>query len=65
MTNAERQTARKLQATLTKIANKEPVFFNVALFKSKGLVKEHGKTIDNKTNWVLTNKANQILNIQL
>lgn len=65
MTRTEIQNARKLQATLTQIANKEPVFFNVALFKSKGLVKEHGKTIDNKTNWVLTDKAKQILNVQL
>ena len=64
--NAEqRQSIIKLQATLTKISVKANVFFNVAQFVSMGLVKEYGKTIDNKTNWILTAKANQILSIQL
>ena len=64
--NAEqRQSIIKLQATLTKISVKANVFFNVAQFVSMGLVTEYGKTIDNKTNWILTAKANQILSIKL
>ena len=58
------QTILKLQATLTKIKTKKPCFFNVVQFLNLGLVKEHGRTIDNKTNWVLTEKANAILNVQ-
>ena len=30
-----------------------------------GLVKEQGKTIDNKTNWVLTEKAKKYSSVQL
>lgn len=62
---AEFSNARKLQATLTKIATKKPCFFNVALFLSMGLVREHGKTTDNKTNWVLTEKGKQLLSVQI
>jgi predicted transcriptional regulator len=65
MTPEQRATIIKPQATLTKISIKADVFFNVAQFTSMGLVKEHGKTHDNKTNWVLTEKAKRILNIQL
>ena len=65
MTTSEVKNVKELQATLTKIATKQPVFFNIVLFKSKGLVKEHGKTKNNRTNWVLTPKAKQILRVQL
>lgn len=58
-----RQTILELQATLTKIKTKRPVFFNVANFVKWGLVREYGKTQDNKTNWVLTAKANQFLDV--
>lgn len=53
----------KLQATLTKISLKSPVFFNVTQFINLGLVREHGKTRDMKTNWVLTEKAKKYLNV--
>ena len=56
-----RETILKLQATLTKIKTKRPVFFIVANFVNWGLVREHGKTSDNKTNWVLTEKGQSFL----
>jgi hypothetical protein len=65
MTTAQRTEILKLQATLTKIDCKIPVFFNITLFTKMGLVKEHGKTHDNKTNWVLTEKGKMYLNVQL
>lgn len=73
MTTEQRSTILTLQATLTKIAAKQPVFFNIANFRDKfGLVKEHGKreefingTRRIVTNWVLTEKAKQIMNVQL
>jgi hypothetical protein len=65
MNEEQRQAIIKLQATLTKISVKANVFFNVAQYVSMGLVREYGTTIDNKTNWVLTAKANKILSIQL
>lgn len=65
ITSEEKTTILRLQATLTKIDNKQPCFFNLVQFLNMGLIKEHGKTFDNKTNWVLTEKARQILNIQL
>lgn len=65
MTTSQRSEILKLQATLTKIECKLPVFFNIALFIKLGLVKEQGKTIDNKTNWVLTEKAKKYLSVQL
>jgi len=65
ITTEQRSTILRLQAILTKIETKQPVFFNVAQFTDMGLVRGHGKTFDNKTNWVLTEKAKQILNVQL
>lgn len=65
MNEEQRQAIIKLQATLTKISVKANVFFNVEQYVSMGLVREYGTTIDNKTNWVLTAKANKILSIQL
>lgn len=60
-----KDTILKLQATLAKIANKQPVFFNITLYKKWGLVREHGVDIHNNVNYVLTEKAKQILNVQL
>jgi len=60
-----RKTIIKLQATLTKISLKVPVFFNITQYKKMGLVREHGKTLDNKTNWILTEKAKQYLKVQI
>lgn len=60
-----KDTILKLQATLTKIANKQPVFFNITLYKKWGLVREHGLRNDNTPNWVLTEKAKRFLTVQL
>ena len=57
------QKIREIQAVLTKIAIKEPVFFNIVNYMKLGLVKEHGKRNDGSTNWVLTEKGERILNI--
>ena len=65
MTNEIKKTIYKIQATLTAINMKQPVFFNIAQYQNMGLVKKHGKTIDNKTNWILTEKAKQYLNVQI
>ena len=70
MTLEDRQTISKLQATLTKINDKQPVFFNIVQLRDQlGLVKEHGtiKIFVNgvrqiRTNWVLTTKGKMILN---
>lgn len=61
----EKAAARRLQAILLLIQEKRPVFFNVTQFKRLGLVREHGKTIDNKTNWILTEKAKRFLNVTI
>ena len=55
----------KLQATLLKIKLKQDCFFNVCQFESLGLIKRHGKTLKNTTNWILTDKAIRILNVQI
>lgn len=55
----------KLQATLLKIKLKQNCFFNITQFKNLGLVIAHGKTLSNTTNWVLTEKANRILNVHI
>jgi hypothetical protein len=60
-----KDTILKLHATLTKIANKQPVFFNVANFEKWGLVRVHGLRNDNTPNWVLTEKAKRFLTVQL
>lgn len=65
LTEEQIKTIRKTQATLVKIAEKQPVFFNITQFKKLGLVREFGKTINNTTNWILTQKAKDILKIQL
>ena len=57
------QKIREIQAVLTKIALKEPVFFNIVNYMKLDLVKEHGKRNDGSTNWVLTEKGKRILNI--
>jgi hypothetical protein len=59
----QKQAIIKMQATLAKIANKQPVFFNIAQYTLMGLVKEHGTRNDGTSNWILTAKANAILNV--
>lgn len=56
---------KKVQAVLLSISLGTPVFFNIVQYINMGLVKEHGKTLNNKTKWILTEKAKQILSIQL
>jgi hypothetical protein len=66
---------RKLQVTLLKIKNKDPVFFNVTQFEKLGLVraismathKNSSSTGEplRKTEYVLTAKANQFLNVAI
>lgn len=60
-----KKTILELQATLIKIKTKKQCFFNVANFKKFGLIREHGLTFDNRINWVLTQKAQAILNVQV
>lgn len=70
MTTQDIQTISKLQATLTMINAKQPVFFNLVQFRDQlGLVKEHGKiemfvngVRQIRTNWILTEKGNMVLN---
>lgn len=61
----EKAAVRRLQATLLSIQEKSPVFFNITQFQKLGLVRVHGKTIDNKTNWVLTEKTRSFLNVTI
>ena len=64
-TESELANARKLQAILLKIDQKIPVFFNITVFVNSGLVREFGKTADDKPNWVLTERAKRFLNVQI
>lgn len=58
--------ANKVQSVLLAIANKQRIFFNITQYVYvHGLVRECGKTLDNKTNWILTEKGKQFLNVQL
>lgn len=61
-TEQQRKKILEIQAVLTKISLKQFVFFNITVYTNAGLIKEHGKTTDNRTNWVLTEKGKQILN---
>jgi hypothetical protein len=62
---------RKLQATLTKIDNNIPVFFNIVQYQNLGLVyptDKHGKdAVGNDvvigTRWHLTDKAKQYIKV--
>ena len=66
-------TIRKLQATLTKIDQKIPCFFNITQFQNMGLVKSRKiyciNTAGNKEvfkhEYYLTDKARQILNVMI
>jgi hypothetical protein len=55
----------KVQATLLAIEAKRPVFFNISAYQRLGLVKEFGRTIDNKTNWILTEKGKRVLDAHI
>lgn len=67
--NAEQIAAiRKSQAILATIAagRAHDIFFNVALMRDQlGLIKAHGKTHKDLTNWVLTEKGKMVLNFQI
>lgn len=54
-----------LQSTLLKIEMKQPVFFNITQFIKLGLVKRFGLTERKTTNWILTDKAKQLLNVAI
>jgi hypothetical protein len=65
------EVIRKLQATLIKIENQIPVFFNIANYMSLGLVyatDKHGKDSAGNdvvigTRWHLTDKAKQYIKV--
>jgi len=69
-TEQDKQNIRKLQATLLKIDQKIPVFFNITDFQKRGLVKgkgeyttHMGKRTKIKTTWHLTAKGKVFLNV--
>lgn len=63
ITKEERQHILKLQATLIAIEKGDPIFFNITLYERLGLVKAHGRTIDNCTRYILTEKAKMYLRV--
>jgi hypothetical protein len=65
LTVEQKNSILKTQSVLVKIANKQPVFFNITQYVNLGLVKEFGKTFDNKKKWILTEKGKRILNVVL
>jgi len=70
MTTANKIQIRKLQATLTKIDNKEHVFFNIVAFENMGLVASKkvtgidsvGNKVETGHTYHLTTKGRMILN---
>ena len=70
-TKEEKEDARKLQATLTRIACGDKFFFNITQFKNAGLIygRDHygtnsaGNRERMYTTWHLTEKAKQFLNV--
>ena len=65
ITDEQRKNILQIQAVLTKISLKQSVFFNITFYTKNGLIREHGKTKDNLTNWILTEKGKQILNFSI
>ena len=73
MTTEQRNEIIKLQAVLTKVSVKQPVFFNVSIYRDTlKVIKKHGERTEFVggqrrivTNWVLTEKGKQIMNVQL
>jgi len=65
LTTEKKNNIISVQNVLMNIRQKRNCFFNVQQYINMGLIKEHGKTIDNKTNWILTTKGNMILDIVL
>lgn len=62
-TEQEKKAMREIQNVLISIESGRPVFFSIVKFRDNwGLVKEGGKTIDQKTKWILTEKGKQIAN---
>lgn len=60
ITDDERKAVYKLQATLIAIDQQRDVWFNITLYERLGLVRTWGKTIDNKTRWILTGKGRRM-----
>jgi len=65
ITEEQRKNILQIQAVLTKISLKQNVFFNITFYTKNGLIREYGKTSDNRTNWILTEKGKQILNFSI
>lgn len=63
LTEDQKKNIREVQTVLMNIEAKRDIFFNVQVYKNMGVIKEYGKTIDNKTNWVLTEKGKRILSV--
>lgn len=56
----DREAIVKLQTTLIAINQNRSVFFNITQFEKMGLIRSFGKTIDNCTHWILTEKGKQM-----
>jgi len=65
MTQEQKKALLKTQAVLVKIANKQPVFFNITTYQNLGLVKSFGTNSNNTTNWVLTQKGKMLISVVL
>ena len=71
MISETKKIIRKLQANLIRINNKERFFFNISQYKNLGLIKERnvygidstGNKVRIKTNYLLTEKAKQYINV--
>jgi hypothetical protein len=71
MDKETRKAIVKIQNTLIKIDNKQPVFFNITTYQNKGLVysKNHycidssGNRVIKNTSWHLTPKAKQLISV--
>lgn len=63
ITKEQKQSILKLQATLVSLQKGESISFNVTQYEKLGLVKVHGRTDDNRTKYILTEKAKLYLNV--
>ena len=71
MTTTEKVYIRKIIATLTKIDNHEPVFFNIAQYERLGLItirkkwgiNNVGNKVQRGQTYHLTDKARKYLNV--
>lgn len=65
MTKEERQQILKLQATLVAIEKGDDIWFNLTLYERLGLVKVYGMDINNRTRYILTEKAKMYLRVTI